>query len=53
MFDAAKALANDAVGSVIDTVEVDVQFLASVTVTLYVPRDKLVAVADVCPLFHK
>ena len=52
MLDAANELANDAVGWVIDTLDVAVQPLASVTVTLYVPPVRLVAVAVVCELFH-
>ena len=42
-----------AVGCVIAIVEIEVQLLASLTVTVYVPIDKPVAVAVVCPFDHK
>ena len=53
IFDVANADDNDDVGWVIDTLDVALQPLASDTVTRYVPCDKLVAVAEVCPLLHK
>ena len=42
-------------GSVMVTFAVCVQLIASVTVTVNVPADKLLAVADVCVgvVFHK
>ena len=45
IFDVANVLVNDAAGWVIATLDVAVQLLASVTVTLYVPLVRLVAVA--------
>ena len=43
----------DADGCVIVTVKLEVQLLASVTVTVYTPAIKLLRLGDVAPPFHK
>ena len=53
MLDVANELVSGADGCVIDTLEVEVQPLASTTVTPYDPLTKLVAVAVVCPSLHE
>jgi hypothetical protein len=52
MFEFTTELATNAVGSVIVVLDVVVQLFASVTVTVYVPATRPLAVADVAALLH-